>query len=134
MGSAAYRCSRSVPSAWVWALCLAWALRALVPAGYMPNLMGAAGGWTPVILCGALSQASHDLPLHGDPAGHFETNHCPLCPAFSHGGDAPLPSQAPSLPAVLLGTVLALVRTADQPSLAYRCGAPLGSRAPPLQA
>ncbi|WP_323018248.1 DUF2946 family protein [Castellaniella sp.] len=115
---------------WAWALCLAWVLRALVPMGYMPNLAGAADGLPLVVLCGAPAQTSHE-PIQGDPADHFDANHCPYSLISFHGGGVPLPSGAPVIPAVLLGVILTLVHPDGPPPAAHPYGAPLGSRAPP---
>lgn len=121
---------RAVSLSWAWALCLALALRALVPAGTMLDFEGRGGVFPGLILCQVQNPA---LPV----GGHHHTDDLPqshaspLCLLTQHAGGPPLAMAAPALiPAVAAGAVAMLVTVVVAPMQRVR-GAPVGSRAPP---
>lgn len=100
-----------------------FALRALVPAGYMPNLGALAGGTLDIVLCTA----------HGGdaPAAPQKTprDECPFGMALAKSFVAPSASALPACiePADAVAAAPALAELLPPP-----VGPPLGSRAPPL--
>jgi len=120
---------------WAWVLCLALALRSLVPMGYMPDLSGAtAGGLPALVLCAAYASAPSGPTPAGPPADYAGTHPCPFCLVTQHAGGAPLLSSPPAVAAAAMDAILVRSPVVRAPPAARRCGAPLGSRAPPVPA
>ncbi|MBB1596380.1 DUF2946 family protein [Achromobacter sp. UMC46] len=127
----------------LWLALLALTLRALVPAGYMPDVRALHDGRLEVTFCSAAGDLSTlSVALGGargggdggDPAGHDGAKTGAQCPfgLLAHVAPAPTPSLAPIL--------LPAGRYVPPPP-AYRAlpalaahGPPLGSRAPPALA
>ncbi|MGB3425835.1 MAG: DUF2946 family protein [Castellaniella sp.] len=122
---------------WIWTLCLALALRALVPAGTMLDLESRDGFLPGLVLCPVQMPG---LPMGGDPSmdGHHHTDGLPqshaspLCLLAQHAGGSPLPVAAPVLALVTMAVVVPWFAGAVAPPVQRVRGAPLGSRAPPL--
>jgi hypothetical protein len=128
----AYRRDGGRAFAWAWVLCLALALRSLVPMGYMPDLTGAtAGGLPSLVLCAAYASAPAGPVPDGHPADYAGTHPCPFCLVTQHAGGAPLLSSAPAIAAAAMDAILVRSPVVRAPPAVRRCGAPLGSRAPP---
>ena len=118
----------------LWLALLALALRALVPAGYMPDPRALLDGRLEVTFCSAagnLSAISLALPTEGGKGGHDTANTGAQCPfgLLAHVTPATAPPMVPLL-----------LSAAGHPSPppAHRAlpaqpahGPPLGSRAPP---
>jgi hypothetical protein len=98
-----------------------FALRALVPAGYMPDLGALDAGHLEIVLCSA----------HGDapsPPQHMPRDDCPFGMVLVKGFVAPV------LPVLLLPAAAIDVAFLDNKPAGLRPpshGPPLGSRAPP---
>lgn len=119
----------------LWLALLALALRALVPAGYMPDVRALHDGRLEVTFCSSAGDLSTlSLAVGGEPGGktgHDAAETGAQCPfgLLAHVAPAPLPFITP--------IVLPVGRYAPPPP-AYRAlpalaahGPPLGSRAPP---
>ncbi|MFD4841320.1 DUF2946 family protein [Achromobacter sp. NPDC058515] len=119
----------------LWLALLALALRALVPAGYMPDARALHDGRLEVTFCSAagdLSTLSVALsPEGGGKAGHDAADTGAQCPfgLLAHVAPAPAPALAPILVSAGRRTTLPPVYRALPPQPAQ--GPPLGSRAPP---
>ncbi len=108
---------------------LTLAIRALMPAGYMPSASAARHGKLELAICspsGAHASAWVDVEF---PPEHGGAPECPFWILLAPAGLPPTPLAAlPALPAILPLPVLAAFTAG--PSLPAR-GPPLGSRAPP---
>lgn len=119
----------------LWLALLALALRALVPAGYMPDARALHDGRLEVTFCSAagdLSTLSVALsPDSGGKAGHDAADTGAQCPfgLLAHVAPAPAPMPAPMLLPAAPRTLPAPVHRALPAQPAQ--GPPLGSRAPP---
>ena len=129
---ASRRTLRSPCLPWLWTLCLALMLRALVPAGTMLE-PGAMNGIFPgLVLCPVQNPGLHAaMHHHADDAPQSQSQSCPLCLLAQHAGGSPLPAVLPSL--VLSGAGHFIPPTLQViVAQVWRVrGAPLGSRAPP---
>jgi|GEM_PF-1524849 len=115
---------------WVWTLCLALALRALVPAGTMLDL-GARGGFFPGLVLCPVQNPGMSMGDHRHSDDRPQSHASPLCLLAQHAGGSPLPAALPALALAALAAVApAFLRIAAPPARRVR-GAPLGSRAPP---
>ncbi|CAM3622841.1 DUF2946 family protein [Castellaniella denitrificans] len=122
---------RALSAPWIWTLCLALALRALVPAGTMLDVEARDGLFPSLVLC-PVQNPGLSMDGHHHPDDRPQSHASPLCLLAQHAGGSPLPAVAPALAAVAMEAVApALFRTAAPPARRVR-GAPLGSRAPPL--
>lgn len=128
--SAPRRPLRALCLPWVWTLCLALVLRALVPAGTMLDL-GTRGGFFPgLVLCPVqnpgMSMEGHH---HSDdlPRSHAS----PLCLLAQHAGGSPLPAAVPVLSGAAMAAIVLAIPRAAAPLARRERGVPLGSRAPP---
>lgn len=121
----------------LWLALVALALRALVPAGYMPDTRALHDGRLAVTFCSAagdLSVRRLALSFDGSKTDHDTAGTGAQCPFALLAHVAPVP--APAL------TTLLLTAAAHPPHVSvYRAlpvqpaqGPPLGSRAPPLLA
>lgn len=115
---------------WVWTLCLALALRALVPAGAMLDLEDRSGFFPGLVLCpvqnpGLSAPGAH----HSDDLPQSHAN--PLCLLAQHAGGSPLPAVMLALAGVALAAVVPVFFPPIAPPAWRVRGAPLGSRAPP---
>ncbi len=115
---------------WAWVLCLALALRALVPDGYMPDPGARAQGVLALTICTAHDPAGLNAPIipaHGPGSAHD----CPLCLFAHHASGSPLP--AGTTPALFATPAAAIAGIADTlvAHVFRERGAPLGPRAPP---
>ncbi len=122
----------------LWLALLALALRALVPAGYMPDAGALHDGRLAVTFCSAAGDLS-TLTLALSPgdkskAGHDTADTGALCPfgLLAHVAPAPAPALTPLLLAVGLHAPPA--PASDAPPAPTAPGPPLGSRAPPFLA
>ena len=119
----------------LWLALLALALRALVPAGYMPDARALHDGRLEVTFCSAagdLSTLSVALsPDSGGKARHDAADTGAQCPfgLLAHVAPAPAPMPAPMLLPAAPRTLPAPVHRALPAQPAQ--GPPLGSRAPP---
>ena len=109
------------------------ALRALIPAGYMPDFSAAAGGVFKVVICSASGQKSITLdgidrnaPSHDQKASHSDQP----C-AFTGLAAVALtdPTAGPSQFATMTATAVIPPLAVEVPPA--RAGPPLGSRGPP---
>ncbi|WP_454696172.1 DUF2946 family protein [Achromobacter aegrifaciens] len=122
----------------LWLALLALALRALVPAGYMPDARALHDGRLEVTFCSAAGDLSA-LTLALSPgdknkAGHDTAEAGALCPFGLLAHVAPAPGSALT-PLLLAASRHALPAPArDAPPAQTASGPPLGSRAPPLLA
>ncbi len=122
----------------LWLALLALTLRALVPAGYMPDARALHDGRLEVTFC----SAAGDLPAltlalsSGDQgkAGHDAADAGALCPfgLLAHLAPAPAPAISPLLLAASRPALPAPARETLPAQAA--AGPPLGSRAPPFLA
>ena len=119
----------------LWLALLALALRALVPAGYMPDARALHDGRLEVTFCSAAGDVSA-LTLALSPgdknkAGHDAADAGALCPfgLLAHVAPAPAPALTPLLLAAGRHALPAPASAAPPASAA--AGPPLGSRAPP---
>jgi len=114
----------------VWTLCLALALRALVPPGTMPDLESRDSIFPGLVLCPVQSPG---MPA----AGHHHSddrpqNHAsPLCLLAQHAGGSPLPAAAPALASATQAAVAPVLPGIATPAARRVRWVPLGSRAPP---
>ncbi len=122
----------------LWLALLALALRALVPAGYMPDARALHDGRLEVTFCSAAGDLSA-LALALSPgdknkAGHETAEAGALCPfgLLAHVAPAPAPALTPLLLAAGRHALPAPAR--DAPPVRTASGPPLGSRAPPFLA
>lgn len=110
------------------AVLLAFALRALIPIGYMPT----AGQPFELVICSP--SGTHTISLEPDddtaPAQAVGASDCPFAPAVMAAG---LPPTALALPVRLLAPVQVLPNGSVL-AHAVRTGPPLGPRAPPQAA
>ncbi|WP_276808039.1 DUF2946 family protein [Castellaniella defragrans] len=126
---------RALCPPWIWTLCLALALRALVPAGTMLDVEARDGMFPGLVLCpvqnpGLSMAGHHPMDGHPHPDDRPQSQACPLCLLAQHAGGPPLPT-AVSMPVLAaLAAVLPAAPAAVPPVSRVR-GAPLGSRAPP---
>lgn len=112
----------------VWLLLCALLLRALIPAGFMPNLNPADGQGLLVICSG--NGASLLLPDAGDTQAPADTHQDGLCAFAMIGGWAPVLAMV----LVLLWQVPRAARPVvapARPAIRQILCAPLGARAPP---
>ena len=117
-------------------LLLAFALRALVPVGYMPDFAAAAKGEYKVVICSAAGSKTISLDADGLPASQQPGDHAPAGhddqPCAFTGivamADPEFPGLKISAPVTAL-EIIAPRRTAELPPA--RAGPALGSRAPP---
>ncbi|MDX3881146.1 MAG: DUF2946 family protein [Achromobacter sp.] len=122
----------------LWLALLALTLRALVPAGYMPDTRALHDGRLEVTFCsaaGALPSFVLALPAGGkEQAGHDTAGSGAQCPfgLLAHVAPAPAPALTPLLLAAGLPALPAPAGNA--PAARTVSGPPLGSRAPPLAA
>ena len=122
----------------LWLALVALALRALVPAGYMPDARALHDGRLEVTFCsaaGALPGLSVPFPADdGGKAGHDTAGTGAQCPfgLLAHVAPAPAPALTPLLlaPAGQAPSSPAPRALPIQPAQ----GPPLGSRAPPILA
>ncbi|MGE8689953.1 MAG: DUF2946 family protein [Achromobacter sp.] len=122
----------------LWLALLALTLRALVPAGYMPDTRALHDGRLEVTFCSAagdLSSFELALPSNGkDKAGHDAAGSGAQCPFGLLAHLTPAPAAALSLPALAAGRhVPPKPARGALPSQGAH-GPPLGSRAPPFLA
>ena len=105
---------------------LAFAVRALIPLGYMP---AAAGEPFELVICSPSGTHTIALAPDGDtaPAEAAGALDCPFAPVVMAGG---LPATALALPVCLLASVQVLPNGTVL-AHAAQTGPPLGSRAPP---
>lgn len=122
----------------LWLALLALTLRALVPAGYMPDTQALHDGRLEVTFCSAAGDLSA-LTLALSPgdkerAGHDAAESGPLCPfgLLAHLAPAPAPALSPLLLAIGRHALPAPAR--DTLPAQTAAGPPLGSRAPPFLA
>ncbi|MGE4370668.1 MAG: hypothetical protein AB7E12_13420 [Burkholderiaceae bacterium] len=122
-----------IRAAFVLVVALAWLLRSLVPAGYMPanNDTLSQGVFANLTVCSqGLQWAPHPSPQAPD-FPDTKTLHCAPGSVF---GQAALSFPSPPGVVVALGgwfyVAAGSIRAAVQPSLC--CGPPVGSRAPPV--
>lgn len=121
----------------LWLAFLALLLRALVPAGYMPDARALHDGRLEVTFCSAagdLSTFKIALPPDGKTGEHRGADTGAQCPfgLLAHVTPAPTPCVAPLALAVGRIAPPAPARPALPAQPAH--GPPLGSRAPPLAA
>ncbi|WP_447921519.1 DUF2946 family protein [Achromobacter aegrifaciens] len=122
----------------LWLALLALTLRALVPAGYMPDTRALHDGRLEVTFCSAAGELSAlTVALSPDgkgTAGHDTADAGALCPfgLLAHVAPAPAPALTPLLLAVGRPVLPAPAR--DAPPARTASGPPLGSRAPPFLA
>jgi hypothetical protein len=116
-------------------LAIAMALRALIPAGYMPDANALRDGRVEITFCIAgsgLSVSAIDLNDHDGKAGHPDSvaSECPFGILAQQAFDLP-PVAGAVMPAAALA-VLSIPFTLNRalPALPAQ-GPPLGSRAPP---
>lgn len=121
---------RALCPLWVWTLCLALALRALVPSGTMLDLENRNGFFPGLVLC--------PVQNPGMPAGgHHHSddrpqNHAsPLCLLAQHAGGSPLPAAAPTPASAAQAAVAPFLPGIAAPVARRVRWVPLGSRAPP---
>ncbi|MEQ1711265.1 MAG: DUF2946 family protein [Hyphomicrobium sp.] len=111
-------------------LVVLFALRALVPAGFMPDFAAARDGGVRLVICTAQGLATITIP--GDGEGHAPNRNGPQdnCPF----GMMPVASNAPAPLVVTVAIALGAVETSF-PDAAHpvprRIGPALGSRGPP---
>lgn len=111
-----------------------FALRALVPVGYMPDLAAAGEGQVRIVICTGYGSKSILVDEAGKPladrdAGQTGHGDCPFGTASGAAFLAPEPAMAPVHPALVqdfLSPVSALSLTPPAH------GPPLGQRAPPI--
>lgn len=112
-------------------LLIAFIVRALVPAGYMPDFSAAAKGVFKVVVCSAMGAKSISFDADGKPVPNQQADHPDQPCAFTGMASLALPS-SDATPVVMR----ALQRSISIPHLAVqlppsRAGPPLGSRGPP---
>lgn len=110
-------------------LLLVFALRALVPTGYMPQFSGNPNGTVSVVICSAAGARAMTMDLGGEQTPQAVHDH-QLCP---YGGLAdpqtPVDAKAPLLkPQYAVAFVTAAHSTVLPPT---RAGPAVGARAPP---
>lgn len=125
MESGDCRSVRDRAFSWAWVLCLALVLRALVPAGYMPDFTS--GGMPGVMLCDMQGW----VPGHADHPGSGSAYDNPLHFVAQCVGGAPLPIMAAPLGVPFAGFLAVLLFITITPRVARMGGSPLGPRAPP---
>ncbi|WP_313388427.1 DUF2946 family protein [Achromobacter aegrifaciens] len=117
----------------LWLALLALALRALVPAGYMPDARALHDGRLEVTFCSAAGDVSALAlsPEDKGKAGHDTADAGALCPfgLLAHVAPAPAPALTPLLLAA--GRHALPAPASATPPTPAAAGPPLGSRAPP---
>ncbi|MCZ4330827.1 DUF2946 family protein [Castellaniella denitrificans] len=122
---------RALCPLWVWTLCLALVLRALVPSGTMPDFGNRDGFFPGLVLCPVQNPG---VPVGGHhrsddlPRSHAS----PLCLLVQHAGGSPLPGAAPTLASAAPAAVAPVSPGISAPAARRVRRVPLGSRAPPL--
>ncbi|WP_424249837.1 DUF2946 family protein [Castellaniella sp.] len=128
----ASRWSLHAPSLpWVWTLCLALVLRALVPAGTMLDL-GARDGFLPGLVLCPVQNPGMSMEGHPHSDDRPQSHASPLCLLAQHAGGSPLPTAVSALAWGLMTAFVLAASRAAAPPVRHERGAPLGSRAPPL--
>jgi hypothetical protein len=132
MGSGARIRNRLLFRAIAGALALAFALRALIPVGYMPDFATLSKGSFEVVICSAAGHGGVAiLDLAGRPAPHKHGGKVDHVCAFSGMAAVAFPV-VQSSPVVIGRTFLIQARQfADSLVPPARAGPPLGSRGPP---
>ena len=114
----------------IWLALCVFALKALVPQGFMP---GADPGATLIQLCSAAGpvwvEGPHKADHHQD-AQHAEQS--AVCPAGAALAALPLLSAPVAVAPVVAPTLRIAARAPPAPAVRTPPGAPLGARAPPL--
>ena len=118
----------------LWLALLAFALRALIPAGYMPDARALHDGRLEVTFCSAAGgppSMSLALSPDGGKTGHDAADTGAQCPfgLLAHVAPAPAPALTPIVLAAARQTLPPLVHRALPAQPAQ--GPPLGPRAPP---
>ncbi|MGX5659249.1 DUF2946 family protein [Castellaniella ginsengisoli] len=121
---------RALCPLWVWTLCLALALRALVPSGTMLDLEKRDGFFPGLVLCpvqnpGMPARGHH----HSD--DRPQTHASPLCLLAQHAGGSPLPAAAPAPASAAQTAAAPFLPGITAPAARRVRWVPLGSRAPP---
>lgn len=114
---------------WAWALCLALVLRALVPAGYMPDFRS--GSMPGVVLCGMQTPGQRAMAEHDDHSGSGSAYDNPLHFVAQCVGGAPLPIVTAPVDSGFLAVSAVFPFAAVTLRVSRVCSSPLGSRAPP---
>ncbi len=109
-----------------------FALRALIPAGFMPDFSAAAEGKLRVVICSAQGSKTLTIAL-GDAGSHQPATHhgqeiCPFAAAPLAGYQA---ADLPLLTSLAFVSVPSTLPHDDQ-VVVRRVGPPLGSRGPPV--
>ena len=131
--SASRRTLRTPWQPWLWTLCLALMLRALVPAGTMLDPGTINGIFPQLILCPTQNPGLHAAGHHHtEDAPQSQSQSCPLCLLAQHAGGSPLPAVMPALVLAALGNALPPTAQVIVPRVWRVRGTPVGSRAPPL--
>ncbi|MCW0205781.1 MAG: DUF2946 family protein [Achromobacter sp.] len=122
----------------LWLALLALALRALVPAGYMPDARALHDGRLEVTFCSAAGDMppfALALPASGkDKAGHDTAGSGAQCPFGLLAHATPAPASAPAPLVLAAGRHMPPKPALGVPPSRGAQGPPLGSRAPPALA
>lgn len=78
---------------------LAIAIKALIPAGFMPTVT--AGGMTEIVICSGLGEKTISIPADGDTSNQHDKSQDPPCAYHLAALNKILISAAPSLPVPL---------------------------------
>ncbi len=135
MGSQDTRCRDGFRRTWVArVLLLALVLRALIPAGFMPDLGAMADGSFKVVICSAAGTKLVTLDAEGNPLPDTATQHDGEACAFSGMATYALTPVVADMAVVYDASA---DHAAKRPVVVLppaRAGPVLGSRAPPIQA
>ncbi|MHA3902787.1 DUF2946 family protein [Castellaniella sp. WN] len=128
--SAPSRPFRTPCTLWIWTLCLALALRALVPAGTMLDVETRGGMFPSLVLC-PMQNPGLSMDGHHHSDDRPQSYASPLCLLAQHAGGSPLPAAIPPPALAAMAAVAPAFPGIVAPSARRVRGAPLGSRAPP---
>lgn len=118
---------------WVaWTLLVCMMLRALVPAGYMPDFAAAAQGTFKVVICTSEGIRTVTVALSSEPQHKQDSGKShDLCPFGAAPATGTLPAPAVAAVPAILASLEAPIPAHDV-ILVWKSGPALGSRAPPV--